>query len=463
MKDALAGHVIVQEIEPASSRPRVTLTEEDVLDKIVLGLSAIFGLQEDTHLTGNQYSIIGCIAPAAQLAWQPFSSILIVKVRPRLLMPAMVLGWGIAQAGCLPLFSIITAQWYRRSEQPARVAVWYSTHGPATIVAALLSYGLGHAKGGALAPWQWIYLVTGLLTIVTVPLIYWKLDDDVSSARFLTVEERSQALERLRANQSGSASRDFKWTQVVETFVDIKCYLFAAMSFAISFGAHVASLFGPLLLSSFGFGHYRITLLNIPFGVLQSTAILVAAWAASRTRWKSLPLVTLLVFILSGFVLLYVLPHGHSRLPGLLVGYYFLAFIVGCNNTAVSWILANTAGQTKRSAMMALFNAASSTGAIIGPLLFDSADAPAYRAGLRSTVGVYAAVIAVVLLQVATLMLLNKLQARRRVANGKTARIHDHSMEARYVDMRLGNEESVGGRAFADLTDRENDEFVYVY
>jgi MFS family permease len=129
-------------------------------------------------LKGSQFTVVAAIAPAAQLAWHPFSSILIVKVRHRILMPAMVLGWGLAQvcvpachnftglltnrfflglfeAGCLPLFSIITSQWYRRSEQPIRVALWFGTNGLATMVAAVLSYGLGHAKPGALAPWQW--------------------------------------------------------------------------------------------------------------------------------------------------------------------------------------------------------------------------------------------------------------------------------------------------------------------
>jgi MFS family permease len=49
---------------------------------------------------------------------------------------------GLFEAGCLPLFSVITAQWYRRSEQPLRVAAWYSTNGLATIFAAILSFGL---------------------------------------------------------------------------------------------------------------------------------------------------------------------------------------------------------------------------------------------------------------------------------------------------------------------------------
>lgn len=61
---------------------------------------------------------------------------------------------GLFEAGCLPLFSIITSQWYRRAEQPLRVAAWYSTNGLATIAASALSYGLGHIKSGVLESWQ---------------------------------------------------------------------------------------------------------------------------------------------------------------------------------------------------------------------------------------------------------------------------------------------------------------------
>jgi predicted MFS family arabinose efflux permease len=306
-------------------------------------------------------------------------------------------------------------------------------------------------------------LVTGLLTVVTAPFIYWRLDDEIASARFLSAEERRQALERLRANQTGAGTRDLKWNQVVEMFLDLKCYFFAAMTLAIILGAQVSFTFGPLILKSFGFDKYTTTLLNIPFGALQCTIMLTAAWATVRMRWKSPALVGMLALILTGLVLLYALPRNHSYLPGLLTGYYLLAFNFGCINLIVSWILANTAGQTKKSTMMALFNAASATGAIVGPLLFDAADAPEYHSGLRSTMGVFAALFAIVLLQVGNLTLLNKLQVRRRVANGKPAHIHDHSMESKYVDMRLENEGTIGDRAFADLTDRENDEFVYVY
>jgi hypothetical protein len=76
---------------------------------------------------------------------------------------------------------------------------------------------------------------------------------------------------------------------------------------------------------------------------------------------------------------------------------------------------------------------------------------------------VFAAMFATLSLQVGNLALLNKLQVRRRIANNKPAHVHDHSMEDRYVDIRADNGETIGDNAFADLTDRENDEFVYVY
>ncbi|KAK1773495.1 major facilitator superfamily domain-containing protein [Copromyces sp. CBS 386.78] len=470
-----------------------------ILDKTVLGYSAIFGLREDVHLKGNQYSLIGSIAPIAQLAWQPFSSILIIKVPHRILMPTLVLGWGIAQsltplcksfpamlatrfflglfeAGCLPLFSVITAHWYRRSEQPVRVAGWYGTNGLATIFAAALSFGLAKIHSPVLAPWKIIFLFTGLLTIVTVPFVYWKLDNNVHTARFLTTDEKLKAVERLRANNNGVSddgeAHKFKWAQVAEVFLDVKTYLFVAMSLANNVGAQVVNTFGPLILSGLGFDNHKTTLLNIPFGAVQYLVILGVAWTSVKVRsGKGVALLVILIPILAGVSLLYVLPRDKSHTAPLLVGYYFLAFIFGCNTLVVSWILANTAGSTKSSVMMSLFNAASAAGNVIGPLLFDTADAPAYTPGLKATLGVYSMMAAVVLLQLANLVLLNKMQEKKRVANGKPAKLHDASMEKKFnaaaaaaaAQGQEGQGGDIGSRAFLDLTDRQNDEFIYVY
>ncbi|KAL7940166.1 putative MFS transporter [Trichoderma barbatum] len=477
-----------------------------ILDKSVLGYGATYGLKTDTHLTGNEYSLISSIAPIAHLAWQPFSSYLIVKVPHRILMPALCLGWGIAQAsmaachsfgnlmaarfflglfeaGCLPLFSIITSQWYRRAEQPIRVAAWYGTNGAATIVAAALSYGLGHIKSDVLKEWQIIFLFVGLVTIISAPFIYWKLDNDIPSARFLTEQEKAQAIERLRANQTGTGSREFKWRHLFEAAMEPKTYLWIAMALLLNVGASVTNTFGPLILNGLVSDKYMTSLLNMPFGALQTIVILLASFLAQKARLKGAILMLFMIPVVAGLAVLYSVPRDDSAKAALLVGYYLLAFLFGGNPLIVTWIVGNTAGTTKKSAIMSVYNAASAAGNIIGPLLFNEKDAPAYKPGLRACLAIFVTLVAVVAIQWANLVVLNKLQEKKRVRNGKKAKVVDHSMDSTYraMDEINTDEELViaqenadataecvgdtrlGEQAFLDLTDRQNDEFVYIY
>ncbi|PBP21842.1 hypothetical protein BUE80_DR007342 [Diplocarpon rosae] len=454
-----------------------------ILDKSVLGYGSIFGLQQDTHLKGNQYSLVGSMSSIAQLAWQPFSSILIVKVPHRILMPILILGWGTAQAamagcssysgllatrfflglfegGCLPLFSVITNQWYRRAEQPIRVAAWYGTNGLATIVASALSFGLGHIPSETLKSWQIIFLFVGLITIVTAPFVYWKLDNNVASARFLDETERAQAVERLRANQTGIGSREFEWSHVLEVFLEPKTYLWFSMALLLNVGAAVTNTFGPLILSGLGFDKYITSLLNMPFGAVQLIVILVSSYAVQKARLKAPVLVILVIPVIAGLAMLYAIPR--DNIAASLGGYYLLAFIFGSNPLIVSWIVGNTAGTTKKSLIMSIYNAGSSAGNIIGPLLFSADDAPLYLPGLRAVLGIFVALAVIILVQLANLIFLNKMQAQARVRNGKQAVIHDASMEDHYIAVDAAAGAGAGEHAF-DLTDRKNDEFVYIY
>ncbi|KAJ5683578.1 hypothetical protein N7462_006743 [Penicillium macrosclerotiorum] len=497
--------------------PHVPLTEEDskricrktdqtillvlvwvyflqILDKSVLGYGATFGLETDTGLTGNEYSLIGSIGPIAQLAWQPFSSYLIVKVPHRILMPTLCLGWGIAQAcmaachnfrelmaarfflglfeaGCLPLFGVITSQWYRRAEQPLRIAAWYSTNGLATIVAAALSYGLAHINSEVLRSWQIIFLFVGLVTIVSAPIVYWRLDNDVLTARFLNEEEKLQAIERLRANQTGTGNTDFKFSHVLEAALEPKTYLWIGMAMLLNIGASVTNIFGPLILDGLGYDKYKTSLLTMPFGAMQFVVILLASYLAQTARLKGAILAIFMLPVVAGLAILYAVPRTDSKQSALLAGYYLLAFLFGGNPLVVTWIVGNTAGSTKKSVAMSLYNAASSAGNIVGPLLFNSKDAPTYHPGLRACLGIFIAMAAVVLIQWANLWFLNKQQAHRRVQNGKSAQIIDYSMQSNFHGLHGTNEEDAMGQQVAhagahvteDLTDRQNDEFVYIY
>ncbi|WVF66373.1 hypothetical protein IAT40_001113 [Kwoniella sp. CBS 6097] len=457
-----------------------------ILDKTILGYGNNFGMSKDCGLVGNQYSVLGSVNAIVQLAWQPFSSYLLVKVPARYLMPAMIFGWGAAatcmaaahnfaglmvcrallglfEAGCLPLFSLMTAQWYRRSEQPVRVAAWYCTNGIATIVAALISYGLGHVTNAALKSWQLIFLVVGVITVISAPVVYFVIDSDVTTARFFDDDEKAKAIERLRANQTGTGSSEFKLNHLWELAIDVKSYLFLALTLLLNVGASVTTYFGPTLLGSFGFDKYISSLLNMPFGFLQLCAILTGCFAAQKFKIKSAVLAVYVVPVIVGLVLLYVEGKGAAKRAPMLVGYYLLSFLYGGNPIIVSWMVANTAGTTKKALIMSLYNAGSAAGNIIGPLLFEAKDKPHYLPGLRAVLAIFCALLASTGALVVILFFLNKQRQNQRVAHGKPKFIKDHSMTTKYQAYGTDEDATLGQNALLDLTDFKNDEFVYLY
>lgn len=116
---------------------------------------------------------------------------------------------------------------------------------------------------------------------------------------------------------------------------------------------------------------------------------------------------------------------------------------------------------------MSLYNAGSSAGNIVGPLLFNKKDAPGYIPGLRKVLAIFVTLVALTGIQAANLIFLNKMQERKRVANGKPAKIRDLSMENHYqqsdADVEANEHAHLGGNSLLDLPDRKNDEFVYLY
>lgn len=206
----------------------------------------------------------------------------------------------------------------------------------------------------------------GLVTIASAPLAYWRLDNSPATARFLTPHERAQAIERLRANQTGTGTDEFKCSHVVETFLDLKTWLFIGMSILDNLGAQVTNTFGPLILQGLGFDKYRTILLNMPFGAIQWIVIMLASYLMQKAKLKSVVLAAFMLPVIAGLVMLYLLPRTKGNEAPLLVGYYLLAFLYGGIPCIVSWLISNTGGTTKKSVSMSLYNAGASAGNIIG-------------------------------------------------------------------------------------------------
>jgi hypothetical protein len=111
-----------------------------------------------------------------------------------------------------------------------------------------------------------------------------------------------------------------------------------------------------------------------------------------------------------------------------------------------------------------------SAGNILGPNLYTIAEAPHYTRGLRSNLSMFCLIVLLVGVGAFYIRILNKKHAAARVRLGKSAVVVDLSMEDKATlarkDEVVNDGQAAGGvgnKAFDDITDLQNEDFIYVY
>ncbi|KAH6611639.1 allantoate permease [Trichoderma cornu-damae] len=432
------------------------------LDKTTLSYASVFGLIEDTHLVGEEFSWLGSVVYVSQLVFQPLVAYGLVKLPVGKFCATMVFCWGAVLCGMtaatnfgglmaarLLLGAFEASMWYRRKEQTTRNASWYAMLGVVNMLGSLLTYGLGHIKS--------------TLRPVFMP-------DSPMEAKFLKEDEKVIAIERLRMNQMGIGSGVWKWEHVREAMLDQKTWLWFCLMLTISIPSGGISTFGPLIIQSFGFSSFTTILFNIPFGAVQMISTLGGAWLSDKIHMKSAVLLLLCLPPIAGCVVLLVTGREPSDRAVLLVGYYIISVYPGISPLVYSWSGQNTAGDTKRKVTTGMLFVGASVGNIIGPQLFRPDEKPRYDRGLRSNLALFVVLTVLIVAGMLWIKVLNTRQAARRRELGKSEVIRDLSMMDRKkgdneYDEEILNmgDENIGDKAFEDVTDLQNEDFIYVY
>ena len=292
------------------------------------------------------------------------------------------------------------------------------------------------------------------------------MPDSPVEAKFLNENDKLIAIERLRMNQMGISSGIWKWDHVRESFLDPKTWLWFSLMFVISIPSGGISTFGPLIIESFGFDSFTTILFYIPFGAVQMIATLGGAWLADRFRMKSPVLLLLCLPPIAGCSILLAVGRAPSDRAVLLTGYYIISFYPGISPLIYSWSGQNTAGDTKRKFTTAMLFVGQSAGNIVGPFLFRPNEKPYYSRGLKANLSLFIALAVLIALGMWWIRVLNRKQAAKRRAMGKPEHVMDMSMVDRQA---VGNQEDMltseafGDKAFEDVTDLKNEDFIYVY
>ena len=184
---------------------------------------------------------------------------------------------GLTEGAVAPAFVVMVSFFYRKREQPIRIATFVSANAIAQIVGALLLYGCGSIKNAALEGWRISFLICGALTIVIGIIFFVVVPVSPATAWFLSREEREVAVQRVAQEHASAAHSNFDWVQARQTLLDPKLYLVFLWAFFVCITSVVT--FGSIVINGFGFTTFKTVLIGLPGPAIQLVTIWVGAFA----------------------------------------------------------------------------------------------------------------------------------------------------------------------------------------
>ncbi|KAJ7600720.1 MFS general substrate transporter [Mycena floridula] len=464
------------------------------MDKTTLGSSAILGIRESTHLTTNQYNWLGTIFYLSYLIFEFPQNLALQRFPVAKWMSFNILVWAIAlmchaastnfaglfvcrfilgmcEGSITAGFLIVSSMFYTRKEQTLRVGYWFLMNGTAQIISGFISFGSLHIRMNGFEPWQWLMIITGLLTLITATCFWFFFPDSPTSAWFLTIPERRVAIQRIKQNQTGVENKTFKKEQMMEALLDPICWLFALLAFvdnlpnsltnqrqlmsqSLSSGPLLTESF-RLITASFGFSNLQTTLLGCVDGVIEIVTIWTGVTLASRIpNSRALVGSVYLIPNILGVLLVSLLPWNNR------IGLLFGLWITGVGTTgfvlSLSWLSSVTAGHTKKVTANAMLLVGYCIGNSVGPQLWQAKYKPRYRVPWI-TIGISYVICIGILLFIR--FLLNR-ENKKRDAEPIDETYDNVYMEIVDADGKLIRRKV--DKEFLDLTDRQNRDFRYV-
>jgi hypothetical protein len=214
------------------------------------------------------------------------------------------------------------------------------------------------------------------LTLIFAAAVWLFLPDSPLTAHFLSVEERAQAVLRIKTNHSGIEQKRFKRSQFIEAIKDPKTWMF----FFHAWGQEMANGFTnqyALIIKSFGFTTLQTTLLGCVTGLVALVSILAAAIALAYTNnsraWIAIAgyVPTLVASIMS-------LSLPWSNRWGLTVAIWLRSTTGIPYAVVMIWAANCSAGHTKKTTVIALYHIGYGLGNILSPQLFQAQYKPRY-------------------------------------------------------------------------------------
>lgn len=383
------------------------------LDKLSLNYANSFSMSEDLGLSTSQYSWIAAIFNFGYLANAYPSNLLLQKLPVAKYTGSVILIWsviliahigakgysgmlvlrfilGLFEASISPAIMSIIRMFYTEDDQPFRMCCFLSFNGIATVVGALLAFGLGHANNAAISSWKLIFLVIGLLNFCFSIIFLIFCPDLPAKAKFLTDQEKTILIQKISKNGKGIKDKKFKPYQAWEAAKDVTVYILALSGLCCGIINGGISNFLSSIIKSLGFTGIEATAYQLPTGAIEFVMVFCSGLAAIFV--KNTRCILYFLLCLPGFVAIIVLHLVDLSNKSAVVGTFFFYTIGG--PVILNWVSINSiGGDTKRTVASGSWFALYATGNIIGSVIMGISTAPRYTKGMIGFMTCYSAMI----------------------------------------------------------------------
>lgn len=378
------------------------------IDRNNYAAARLQGLEKDLHLSAKEYQLgLSILFVAYILAQVPSNLVLNHLGRPSLYLGFFTTAWGLVSActsqvktpgaiiACRFILGLVEApffagvlfylsKWYTKSELNLRMSIFYSgsliSGAFGNLIAAGILKGLNGARG--LRPWQWLYIIEGVITVAIGLTIMVVLPDFPTTWRLLTPEMKHVANRRLAVDaaeadvdEPGAASQ-IKGLKLA--FTDIKTYILAVAYMCIT-GASGFQNYFPTLTATLGYNHVISLLLVAPpyvFMTLYSYAHSIVSDKVGNRFWFFVYPVP--ITIIGFLVFMFTNSFGARYFST-----FLFVFVFAMNGTIYAWIgAAIPRPPAKRAAAYAFINSLGNSASIWTPFTYRPKDSPHYRPAL---------------------------------------------------------------------------------
>ncbi|KAJ4365067.1 Allantoate permease [Neocucurbitaria cava] len=397
------------------------------IDKTSISYASVTGIIQDTNLHGNQFNWVASIFFFGQLAFE-FPTIRLIQLFPLAKYVAVnVTIWGAilaSLAACKSYSSLLACRFLLGAAEAAIVPAW--------VVFTSQWY---HETNNPFA--SIIFLFLGLLTALIGISFWFIMPDSPEFAGFLTAEEKTLHIERIRGKEQGIGNRTFKWDQFREALTDPMTWLYAFWIFAANIPNSIATSFGNILVKGMGYTSKESLLLVTPLGAYEIVALVGGTWIAMKTEQRLYACIAVHIPAIIGAILMATT----NKVPAL-VGYYLSGGIPIGWTTILGLRASNVAGSTKKVTVSVIGTIAYTIGNIISPQTFQARDVPRYLPAKISIVILYFLITCDLVLMRLLFVRRNRLRVDEKNARGAAWKVEEN-------------------HEFLDLTDLENRESRY--